>query len=467
MDATVTNPGKMSGGGARRRLEELRATVLGLQTKATVLVVALLVLIAASLCSLAVEAAWRLTNRLVSEEVLLRAELIARFSADELHRGDIDRLRHILSELVETSPLLAVQVTDESGNLIVAAGAPVFAERDASARWETAGTLVGTPRNVMLPGGAGTILQVCYPITSHSPNRDVDAYASPRLLGYVQLGVDRARTVNEFQAAVDLVIGIGIAVVLLSIPTGFFLVRRIVAPLNEMSDMARRFSAGDLRARSRVRRSDEIGVLAASLNDMAEEIARKHGEILTLNNELEERVMERTAQLRELASREPLTGLYNRRHFSETLVRRLSEAKRYGTELSLLMTDMDDFKTVNDSYGHQVGDELLMLAARTISRQLRAADVAARYGGDEFMILMPHSDASQAQTLAGRIIDHFHAECRAKYPHIRISLSVGIASITECNASTDDQFIRAADRALYEAKSLGKNRIVHGTPVGQ
>jgi diguanylate cyclase (GGDEF)-like protein len=200
---------------------------------------------------------------------------------------------------------------------------------------------------------------------------------------------------------------------------------------------------------------------------MAEEIARKHGEILTLNNELEERVMERTAQLRELASREPLTGLYNRRHFSETLARRLSEAKRYGTELSLLMTDMDDFKTVNDSHGHQLGDELLMLAARTISRQLRAADVAARYGGDEFMILVPHSDASQAQALASRIIDHFHAECRAKYPQIRISLSVGIASITECNAASDDEFIRAADRALYEAKSLGKNRIVHGATIGQ
>lgn len=279
--------------------------------------------------------------------------------------------------------------------------------------------------------------------------------------------MSRARTVNEFEAAADLVVGISIAVLLVSVPTGFFLVRRVVAPLNEMSEVAQRFSAGDLSARTAVTRSDEIGLLAASLNNMAEEIARKHSQIVTLNDELEERVMERTAQLRELAAREPLTGLYNRRHFSETLARRFSEARRYGTELSLLMMDMDDFKAVNDSHGHQVGDELLMLAALTISSQLRAADVAARYGGDEFIILMPHSDASQAQALARRITECFHAECAAKHPGIKISLSVGIAGITGCNAATDDEFIRSADRALYEAKSLGKNRIVHCVPVPQ
>ena len=451
----------------RRGLKQLRDTVLGLQTKATVLVVGLLMLIATLVCSLAVKAAWRLTTRLESDGALHRAEIIAEFSASVLDRGDLVRIERTLDDIVQGESLLFIEITDAQGDILVVSGNPIPARRTASEIPGAPGTLVGSPTAAMLPGGAGTFLEVCYPITLDRTQSTGTSDASPRLLGYVRLGLSRARTVREFEAAADLVVGIGIAVLLLSIPTGFFLVRRIVAPLNEMSEVAQRFSAGELNARTAVKRSDEIGLLAASLNNMAEEIARKHGQIVTLNDELEERVMERTAQLRELATREPLTGLYNRRHFSETLAQRFSEARRYGTGLSLLMMDMDDFKAVNDSHGHQVGDELLMLAALTISSQLRAADSAARYGGDEFIILMPHSDASQAQALGKRITEHFHAECAAKHPEIKISLSVGIADITECSAATDDEFVRAADRALYRAKSLGKNRIVQCVPAPQ
>jgi len=447
---------------SERWLARFLAAAFGLQSKATILVVGLLTLIAAALCSLAVRAAWSLTTRMESDQALQLAAAVARFSSDELERGDGPHLEWTLRQLVAEHPLGFLQITTPTGKVVASACA-----RD----WQTPkglGTdpppaLIGVPTPTSLPKPGGTYLEVIYPITPHDHGTDVKPDQANGLLGYVRLGMSRNRTIAEFDAAADLVIGIGIAVVLLSIPTGFLLVRRIVAPLNKMSSMARRFSAGDLSARSDVKRTDEIGVLANNLNAMADEIARKHGEVLALNTELEQRVMERTAQLRELAVREPLTGLYNRRHFAEVLARRFAEARRYQTELSLLMIDMDDFKDVNDRYGHQTGDELLVAVAYTISNQLRSADVAARYGGDEFIVLLPQARAEQAEILAQRIAEQFEAERLHKTPEVPVSLSIGIACLSESGAITDEQFVQAADRALYEAKAQGRNRVVRNT----
>ena len=132
------------------------------------------------------------------------------------------------------------------------------------------------------------------------------------------------------------------------IPLGFLLIRRIVSPLATVTHAMRRFSEGRLDVRSGVRRSDEIGRLAATFNCMADQHQRTHERIVRLNADLEDRVARRTKQLRELAVREPLTGLFNRRHFNEMLAQRFSEATRYDGDLSCLMLDLDDFKSVND-----------------------------------------------------------------------------------------------------------------------
>ena len=178
-------------------------------------------------------------------------------------------------------------------------------------------------------------------------------------------------------------------------------------------------------------------------------------------------MLERTSQLRELVVREPLTGLYNRRHFSEVLAHQFAEAKRYKQDLSLVMIDLDDFKNVNDGFGHPTGDEILILVALTVAAQLRGADVAARLGGDEFIILMPQSNAADAHALGARIAERFEEERSLKYPDVEVSLSIGIACLSETQSASDDDLIRQADRALYKAKDRGKARIVlaGGPPV--
>jgi diguanylate cyclase (GGDEF)-like protein len=225
------------------------------------------------------------------------------------------------------------------------------------------------------------------------------------------------------------------------------------------------FSMGRLEVRSSIRRRDEIGRLAEAFNQMADQHQQTHLRIVRLNAELEERVAYRTHQLRELASRDPLTGLYNRRHFSDVLERRFAEAVRYRTDLSCIMIDLDDFKSANDAFGHQVGDQVLQLAAGTIVGQLRASDVAARYGGDEFILLLPQTDADRAQVLGARVIERFNDELLARFPKSAVRMSMGIASLHSLTTATAEGLIQAADHALYMAKTAGKNRIVMAAPA--
>jgi diguanylate cyclase (GGDEF)-like protein len=265
---------------------------------------------------------------------------------------------------------------------------------------------------------------------------------------------------RDLTAAIDLFSGVSVALLVLIFPVTYVVVHRVVMAINELSRVVRRFASGDLAARSSVRRNDEIGELAKAFHGMAEELGRKHQEIIALNADLEERVQRRTRQLRELASREPLTGLYNRRHFNEVLAARFAEAVRYGSDLSCVMMDLDDFKSVNDRFGHHIGDELLVLASLTVSSQLRAADLAARYGGDEFIVLLPQTEADRAQVLAERITDKFAQDLAEKLPHIRTSLSIGIVSLADSAAESPDDLLRAADEAMYRAKARGKSRII-------
>ncbi len=439
----------------------LRATLLGLQFKATVGVVGLMAGVAVTLCGLAVRQAWVLSERVDRERAQQHARWIAKLSADFLRDDRIERLEHLFRDLVTGDPFYFVYITDKDERTIVAAERTLGSRGGEEADRPDPDGIVGVPIARVLPDDAGQYLFVRYPIDRMVGNSDSD---ETELIGYVHLGLNRGGTIAEFDAAADLVIGIGFALVLGSIPMGFVVVRRLVEPLERMSEMTQRFSTGDLRARCEIHRTDEIGVLARNLNKMADEVAHKHEEIIRLNAHLEHRVAERTSQLRELASREPLTGLYNRRHFSEFLEQRVSEAGRYGTDLSVLMIDLDHFKAVNDIFGHLMGDKVLILVARTITSQLRTADVGARYGGDEFIAMLPHSSSAQAHALAERIRHDFQWSLANELPEVaasaKVSMSIGIASLAACEAGSADEFVGAADRALYEAKDLGRNRIV-------
>jgi diguanylate cyclase (GGDEF)-like protein len=192
--------------------------------------------------------------------------------------------------------------------------------------------------------------------------------------------------------------------------------------------------------------------------------ARKRTELALqdANRQLQARVDEVESlqvQLREQSIRDPLTGAYNRRYLDETLEREFKRAEREQNPLTIAIMDLDDFKLINDTYGHRAGDLALQHLAKYLSDHTRASDIVCRYGGEEFVVVMPGVDVGTAfprvddwrRSIEGLLIDSpkgaFH-----------VTASIGVAVYPLHAANTED-LLHAADDALYAAKGAGKNRV--------
>jgi diguanylate cyclase (GGDEF)-like protein len=170
---------------------------------------------------------------------------------------------------------------------------------------------------------------------------------------------------------------------------------------------------------------------------------------------------ERATQFQLMSITDPLTGLLNRRYLEERLTEELNRSKRYSYPMSCLMIDIDDFKTYNDRNGHQAGDVALKITAHSLKAALRSADIACRYGGEEFCVLLPQTSLSEAGVIAERMrlkVTETDYPYGKSQPRGTVSISIGISTFGK-NIDTPDSVIAAADRALYNAKHLGKNRI--------
>lgn len=163
----------------------------------------------------------------------------------------------------------------------------------------------------------------------------------------------------------------------------------------------------------------------------------------------------------ELAVTDGLTGLHNRRYLDNHLKTLFNRAAARSRPLSVCITDIDRFKSVNDTYGHDAGDEILREFARRIRSTVRGADLACRYGGEEFVVVMPDTDAYSAASIAERLRGIIEAAPFAlpSGGSLQITASMGIASFT-AGVETPEQLLKNADRALYEAKNSGRNRVV-------
>ncbi|MEW6585602.1 MAG: diguanylate cyclase [Nitrospirota bacterium] len=180
---------------------------------------------------------------------------------------------------------------------------------------------------------------------------------------------------------------------------------------------------------------------------------------------LQDELREKNRQLEEVLSKvevlaitDPLTQLRNRRHFEEVIEKEFARTIRYHSPSSCLMIDIDHFKAINDSYGHRTGDLVLKEIARIIVDTVRKVDTVARWGGEEFVVLLPRTNKEQAFTAAFRILKSIG---EYEFPSIsqRVTASIGIASMPESSVDTAEKLVDASDQAMYRAKTLGRSRI--------
>lgn len=203
--------------------------------------------------------------------------------------------------------------------------------------------------------------------------------------------------------------------------------------------------------------------LAAHQSKLEEIIAARTQELEHNYSALQQEMTERQqaqAQLEILASTDPLTRLYNRRKFEELLNHELERSRRYPSEFALILFDVDHFKRVNDEYGHDVGDGVLKFLAEIVRSQLRKSDIVARWGGEEFLVLVPEADADTAVAIAEKLRCAVESGQFPRQLHITISLGVSLARRND----SANSLVKRADQALYRAKQTGRNRVILEAP---
>jgi diguanylate cyclase (GGDEF)-like protein len=237
----------------------------------------------------------------------------------------------------------------------------------------------------------------------------------------------------------------------------------LVRPLEALSDAARRIAQGHFELEiSESASQDEIGLLTRTFNDMMRKVRGYQVDIETANEALLDRnvdLQRKKEQYEQLSITDGLTKLHNHRFFQDHLTREIKRVNRVREPLSMLLMDVDGFKGLNDRLGHAAGDELLKRLAEIMSDSIRESDLLARYGGDEFAVLASNSDAEGAYTIGEKILmavaDSSFILDDSLRP-ARVTLSIGVAQYS----GNRDRFFKAADRALYKAKSEGKNCVV-------
>lgn len=308
---------------------------------------------------------------------------------------------------------------------------------------------------------------LCQPILTTSITLDEVSAGVPTVIGYAGVVVERAKVVQSksklalFTGILILLLGLAIALIRQKIQ------QKVVAPIETLSTAISKLGHGDLMTEVRVE-SD-----IAELRTLSEGINQMRRDLLVERSKLEQRIEEATAKLKELAYYDTLTGLPNRRMFMERLEYALVTSRRNRACGAVMFLDLDKFKSINDQYGHEVGDKLLIEAGTRIAAVLREGDVVGRLGGDEFAILLPSlSESAEESSVSATLVAEKVRDALAQ-PYRFLTRSAGseqLLTFDHCSASIGvalfqsslDQSVevlKRADDAMYWAKSQGRNQV--------
>lgn len=248
---------------------------------------------------------------------------------------------------------------------------------------------------------------------------------------------------------------------ILAVIAGLRIAQSILQPIRSLALGARRINEGLVGVKIPRASNDEIGLLTDTFNEMAKTITLSKAELQYKNkmlNTQNDQLQDMNVRLEQLSVTDGLTGLFNHRHFWNILDKELARVDRYKGDLALILVDLDDFKRVNDQFGHSVGDLLLQSIARILRETVRDTDVVARYGGEEFAILLPETDRPGVESVAEKVRATVEA-LRFSVPDTDITLNVTVSIGISVFRGNRREFFNSADRALYQSKAGGKNRV--------
>lgn len=265
----------------------------------------------------------------------------------------------------------------------------------------------------------------------------------------------RARVTAE--RAEDHLARVAISVLAVVLVVALIIAWGITGPARRLLEGTRQLASGSLDARVPRGGVLELDALAHAFNDMAEVLHRTQKELHDQRSALEDRVAERTAQLRHLANHDPLTDLPNRRELGAHLESAVARASAGGRSCAVFYMDVDNFKTINDSLGHEFGDRVLRGIGTRLVDAMGSAAFLARLGGDEFTVVLEDVDGpAGAEECAQRIMQAFQRPLRIAERELLVTLSVGIA-LSPAHGQSTEELLRAADSALFHAKERGRN----------
>ncbi|MFN0118392.1 MAG: diguanylate cyclase [Elusimicrobiota bacterium] len=247
--------------------------------------------------------------------------------------------------------------------------------------------------------------------------------------------LERHRKIGFYFPIIILIFFLGLAL---------YLWRFLVQPLSLLLEGIRNFTRGKTDIQIPPVGKDELGELQEAFNEMSKEL------------DLERKRLKTESQS------DSLTGLFNMRYFRVQLGDEFSRSQRYGRPLTLLMLDVDHFKSYNDRNGHPAGDIVLKEVARILIRNVRGTDVVARYGGEEFVVLLPETPQESGVNVAEKIrhaVEEHYFPFAGPQGSERVTVSIGVASYPDTRVTSDQDLIEAADKALYSAKKGGRNKV--------
>jgi diguanylate cyclase (GGDEF)-like protein len=431
---------------------------MGLLTKLNLLTVGLIALTALTITSFYVWQQWRDDQQQLRSQGRTVLAMLADLSAPALAMPDRTSVEQILAGIAGDSDIAYVAVHDQKG-------APVAERRIATAlaseplpAFEVAASSSNAETSIERTIGGLRFVELEKPVV---------ATAGGLPIGYIRLGMSSGRQQQSLRNHLLGALTVVGLLVIIAVITTLLLTRRLVAPMRRLMRAARAVGSGRLDVYVPAKSADELGLLTHTFNHMTQRLAESQGEVAHYQHTLEEKVAQRTKELEvatahayKLAQHDILTGLPNRSLLNQRLRQILAQALRDGTQVACLFLDFDNFKRINDTLGHDAGDQLLQAIGQRLTKAVRESDTVARLGGDEFVLVLPSLSAADAtfevMAVISRVRESFVEPFRLSDQIPTLTCSIGVA-IYPVDAPDAITLIKQADTAMYSAKESGRN----------